>query len=99
MDNREFVKKDDRSKFLSIMKSVLTELYKKEKNDDYIPVVTSFSGYTDTAVVASKLKNINTLSYGPGSLALAHKPDEYVEIKDIERCEKVYMELLKEVLT
>ncbi len=97
--DREFVKKDDRSKFLSIIKSVLTELYKKEKNDDYIPVVTSFSGYTDTAVVASKLKNINTLSYGPGSLALAHKPDEYVEIKDIERCEKVYMELLKEVLT
>ena len=96
--DRPFVKKDGDSKFLQIMKDALLLLYDKEKSDDYIPVVTSFSGYTDTAVIASALKNKNTLSYGPGSLTLAHKPDEYVEIKDIERCEKVYRELVNNLL-
>ena len=96
--DRPFVKKSDDSKFLNAMKETILSIYEKESNDDYIPVVTSFSGYTDTAVIASKLKNIDTLSYGPGSLALAHKPDEYVEIKDIERCEKVYRELVNKLL-
>ena len=96
--DRAFVKKNDDSKFLNAMKETILSIYEKESNDDYIPVVTSFSGYTDTAVIASKLKNIDTLSYGPGSLALAHKPDEYVEIKDIERCEKVYRELVNKLL-
>ena len=67
--------------------------YREKKNNDYIPVVTSFSGYTDTAVIASELKSGETLSYGPGSLSLAHKPDEYVEINDILRCEEVYRNL------
>lgn len=96
--DRPFVKKNDDSKLLKAMKDTLLSLYEKEKNDDYIPVITSFSGYTDTAVIAAKLKNINTLSYGPGSLALAHKPDEYVEIKDIERCERVYKVLIDRLL-
>lgn len=96
--DRAFVKKNDDSKLLNAMKETILSLYEKEKNDDLIPVVTSFSGYTDTAVIASILKNTDTLSYGPGSLALAHKPDEYVEIKDIERCEKVYRELVNKLL-
>ena len=37
-----------------------------------------FTGYTDTAVIAGKTGNRNCMSYGPGSLALAHKPNEYV---------------------
>lgn len=36
----------------------------------------------------------NCMSYGPGNLAQAHKPDEYVEIADIERCVQVYRELI-----
>ena len=35
-----------------------------------------FTGYTDTAVIAGKTGNHNCMSYGPGSLALAHKPNE-----------------------
>lgn len=97
--DREFVKKNDDSKLLNAIKETLTKLYNENKNNDYIPVVTSFSGYTDTAVIASKLKNGETLSYGPGSLALAHKPDEYVEINDILRCEEVYKNLLDSLLT
>ena len=38
--------------------------------------------------------NLNCMSYGPGNLAQAHKPDEYVEIRDIERCVEVYRELI-----
>lgn len=96
--DRPFVKKDDSSEFLQMMKDTILSIYEKEKNDDYIPVVTSFSGYTDTAVIAATLNNINIFSYGPGSLSLAHKPDEYVEVKDIERCEKVYKELVNRLL-
>ena len=96
--DRECVKKNDESILLKSMKEVLKKLHTDTKNDDYLPVVTAFPGYTDTAVIASKLKNSETLSYGPGSLALAHKPDEYVEIKDIERCERVYKELVNKLL-
>ena len=96
--DREYVKKNDDSKFLKAMKEVLRNLHTETKDDDYIPVVTAFSGYTDTAVIASKLKNGETFSYGPGSLAVAHKPDEFVAIKDIERCEKVYKGLINYLL-
>ena len=96
--DRECVKKNDESILLNAMKDVLKELHTETKDDDYLPVVTAFPGYTDTAVIASKLKNSETLSYGPGSLALAHKPDEYVEIKDIERCERVYKTLIDKLL-
>ncbi|MBO5461387.1 MAG: M20/M25/M40 family metallo-hydrolase, partial [Ruminococcus sp.] len=52
-------------------------------------------GYTDTAVTAGKLGNHNCMSYGPGNLENAHQPDEFVKIKAIERCVKVYTELTK----
>ena len=35
-----------------------------------------FTGCTDTAVIAGKPGNRNCMSYGPGSLVLAHKPNE-----------------------
>lgn len=96
--DREYVKKNDESELLKVMKKVLRDLQIETKNDDYLPVVTAFPGYTDTAVIASKLKNKETLSYGPGSLSLAHKPDEYVLLSDIERCERVYRKLVQYLL-
>ena len=33
--------------------------------------------------------NKNCMSYGPGSLEMAHKPNEYVDYQDVERVEKV----------
>lgn len=60
------------------------------------PVVAAFPGYTDTAVIAGTLNNKNCLSYGPGNLAQAHKPDEYVELDDICRCVEVYCHLAQE---
>ena len=61
-------------------------------------VVSAFTGYTDTAVIAGMIGNNNCMSYGPGQLKFAHKPDEYVEIQDIKRCEKVYESLINKFL-
>lgn len=57
-----------------------------------------FTGYTDTAVIASKTGNRNSMSYGPGSLALAHKPNEYVPHADIVRCQQVLIALADNTL-
>lgn len=45
--------------------------------------VSYFTGYTDAAVIAETCSNHNCMSYGPGSLALAHKPNECVPRDDI----------------
>lgn len=52
-----------------------------------------FTGYTDTAVIAGTTGNHNCMSYGPGSLALAHKPNEYVPHADVRRAQAVLTEL------
>ena len=57
-----------------------------------------FTGYTDTAVIAGKTGNRNCMSYGPGSLALAHKPNEYVPHADIVRCQNVLTALADNTL-
>ena len=57
-----------------------------------------FTGYTDTAVIAGRCANRNCMSYGPGSLARAHKPDEFVPRTDIERVERVLTELTRREL-
>lgn len=54
-----------------------------------------FTGYTDAAVIAGRCANRTCASYGPGSLALAHKPDEHVPRADIERVERVLTHLLE----
>lgn len=59
------------------------------------PEVGVFPGYTDTAVIAGMLGNRECMSYGPGSLKYAHKPDEFVECRDIVRCEKVLEKLIE----
>ncbi len=60
--------------------------------------VSFFPGYTDTAVIAGTLGSHNCMSYGPGDLELAHKPDEYVPCEDILRCEEVLTQLAKDLL-
>lgn len=54
-----------------------------------------FTGYTDSAVVAGICSNPNCMSYGPGSLELAHKPDEYVPTEDLACVRAVLSELLE----
>lgn len=57
-----------------------------------------FTGYTDTAVIAGTCANRTCLSYGPGSLALAHKPNEYVPKADVLRVEAVLRALMRKTL-
>lgn len=56
-----------------------------------------FTGYTDTAVIAGRCGNHNCMSYGPGSLALAHKPNEYVPHADVRRVQAVLVNLVERV--
>lgn len=88
--NRPYIEQNEDSGLLKeVKKAVLTATGKEAE-------VCPFPGYTDTAVIAGKLNNRNCLSYGPGSLKYAHKPDEFVEEEDIERCYKVLTVLLKQ---
>lgn len=56
--------------------------------------LTIFTGYTDSVVVVGKTGNINCASYEPGSLEIAHRPNEFVPLKDIEWAHAVFRELL-----
>lgn len=54
-----------------------------------VPATGVFTGYTDSAVVAGTCGNPNCLSYGPGSLEVAHKPNEFVPLEDLARVRAV----------
>ena len=86
--NRPYIEKNPDSILLKNLKEAV-EAETKQK-----AVVKAFTGYTDTAVIAGRLHNTECMSYGPGSLQYAHKPDEFVEIRDIIRCEKVMNHLV-----
>ncbi|MEE1086092.1 MAG: M20 family metallopeptidase [Schaedlerella sp.] len=89
--DRPPIEKDDNSPFLHAL------IHACEGALGKTPVVSCFTGYTDTAVIAGQLGNHNCMSYGPGNLENAHQPDEFVTTEAIERCVKVYTELTKEV--
>lgn len=63
-----------------------------------MPVTGPFPEYTDTAVIAGILGCENCMSYGPGSLSMAHKPDEFVPLEDIWRCEAVMIRLAEKLV-
>lgn len=90
--NRPYIEANRESGLLKHLKRAVRHVTGEE------PVEEVFPGYTDTAVIAGILGNQECMSYGPGSLKKAHKPDEYVEIEDIRRCEKVLLELGRAVL-
>lgn len=89
---RPSIDKDDNSFLLAKLKKATAAVNGKEATVDFFP------GYTDSAVIAAMTGNRNCMSYGPGDLAVAHKPDEYVECSDITRCVKVLTMLAKDIL-
>ncbi|MCD7907073.1 MAG: M20/M25/M40 family metallo-hydrolase, partial [Clostridium sp.] len=89
--DRPYVEKDDASPLLAALRRACAEVTGREAQ------VGSFNGYTDTAVIAGTLGNRNCMSYGPGSLELAHKPNEYVPFEDVRRCELVLARLAEDV--
>lgn len=90
--DRPYVEKDDQSPLLSALRRAALEVTGQEAE------VGSFNGYTDTAVIAGTLGNKNCMSYGPGSLELAHKPNESVPFEDVRRCGKVLGRLAEDVV-
>lgn len=90
--DRPPIEEDPNSPLLAAIKASVAKVTEKSA------VVGVFTGYTDTAVIAGKLQNHNCMSYGPGNLELAHKPNEYVDLKDIMRCHGVMKDLAQRVL-
>ena len=90
--DRPYVEKDDQSPLLAALRRAALEVTGREAE------VGSFNGYTDTAVIAGTLGNHNCMSYGPGSLELAHKPNESVPVEDVRRCGKVLGRLAEDVV-
>jgi len=90
--DRPYVEINEKSHLLAGLQKAVWSVTGKEQKAGVFP------GYTDTAVIAGRLGNKDCMSYGPGDLKYAHKPDEHVDIEDIERCEKVLTELVKEMI-
>jgi acetylornithine deacetylase len=75
--------------------------------DEFSPaleVMTSLLGETPTGVVSYgteaglfQAAGIPAVVWGPGDIAVAHRPDEYVEVTDLAVCLKV-LEQLGELL-
>lgn len=90
--DRPAIERDPNSPLLAALKRAADDV------TDADTTVGFFTGYTDTAVIAGKTGNRNCMSYGPGSLALAHKPNEYVPHAGIVRCQQVLIALADNVL-
>ena len=90
--DRPAIERDPSSPLLAALKRAADDA------TDADTTVGFFTGYTDTAVIAGKTGNRNCMSYGPGSLALAHKPNEYVPHVDIVRCQNVLIALVDNTL-
>lgn len=90
--DRPAIERDPNSPLLAALKRAADDV------TDADTTVGFFTGYTDTAVIAGKTGNRNCMSYGPGSLALAHKPNEYVPHANIVRCQQVLIALADNVL-
>lgn len=90
--DRPAIERDPSSPLLAALKRAADDA------TDADTIVSFFTGYTDTAVIAGKTGNRNCMSYGPGSLALAHKPNEYVPHADIVRCQNVLIALVDKAL-
>lgn len=90
--DRPAIERDPGSPLLAALKRATDDVTGAETTVGF------FTGYTDTAVIAGKTGNRNCMSYGPGSLALAHKPNEYVPHADIVRCQNVLIALADNTL-
>lgn len=90
--DRPAIERDPGSPLLAALKRAADDVTDAETTVGF------FTGYTDTAVIAGKTGNRNCMSYGPGSLALAHKPNEYVPHADIVRCQNALIALVDNTL-
>ena len=89
---RPAIAKDDSSFLLARLRAAIAEVTGAEPPVDFFP------GYTDTAVSAALTGNRNCMSFGPGSLERAHRPDEFVPCDEITRSVDVMTKLAESIL-
>ena len=86
------IEKDGGSFLLAKLRAAVAEVTGEE-----LPV-TFFPGYTDTAVIAALTGCKNCMSFGPGSLEQAHRPNEFVPCGEITRSAAVMTRLAEDIL-
>ena len=89
---------------ISIIRAV--DAMETNENDPFVKTVctatgineTSAAGFTTDGPYFKKL-NAPVLIFGPGDGTLCHKPNEYIEIAQMEKAKDYYKKLIAEVLT
>ena len=89
---RPAIEKDDGSFLLARLREAVEEAAGGELPVDVFP------GYTDTAVIAAMTGCRNCMSFGPGSLEQAHRPNEFVPCEEITRSAAVMTRLAERIL-
>lgn len=89
---RPAIERDGGSFLLARLRSAAAEVTGGELPVDFFP------GYTDTAVIAAMTGCRNCMSFGPGSLEQAHRPNEFVPCEEITRSAAVMTRLAEEIL-
>lgn len=89
---RPAIEKDDGSFLLARLQEAVAEAAGGALPVDFFP------GYTDTAVIAAMTGCRNCMSFGPGSLEQAHRPNEFVPCEEITRSAAVMTRLAEIIL-
>lgn len=89
---RPAIERDDGSFLLARLRAAIREAAGGELPVDFFP------GYTDTAVIAALTGCRDCMSFGPGSLEQAHRPDEFVPCAEITRSVAVMTRLAEDIL-
>lgn len=89
---RPAIEKDENSFLLQKLRTATAAVTGTELPVDFFP------GYTDTAVIAALTGCRNCMSFGPGSLTQAHRPDEFVPCEEITRSVAVMTHLAQDIL-
>jgi dipeptidase D len=78
------------SKILEIAKSNYVELFKEE------PRVVACHAGLECGILGERYPHLDMISFGP-NIRRAHSPDEYVEIKSVQKFWKFLLAILKEI--
>ena len=70
-----------------------------EKNLGIKTQTLGVSYYSDSGVVASSTKNKQCFLLGPGNIEQAHSPNEFVNLKELNKATKIYLDIMEKYLS
>ncbi|MED5578957.1 MAG: M20 family metallopeptidase [Nitrospinota bacterium] len=90
----------DRPPIISNEKSYGGELIRRVLRENFGSKSKKFgvSYYSDAGVVASRTKNKQCFLLGPGNIEQAHSPNEFVNIKELSKATKIYLDIIQKHL-